>query len=198
MTTGPTSTRRDSPPGDPHPDTPTATPADTTLQQHVIAALRAMLAEVELRAVDATATENGVSVMLEHDNVRCVLIVSRQVPRHTLSPRELQIAQLVADGATNRAIASLLDISLWTVSTHMRRIFAKLDVCSRAEMVAQFCAPSGAGVMAPLTADTAARDAPPPASSPGRRCAAAGRRSELRPISPAQAPSVTRAQSQRS
>lgn len=116
MTAGPTSTRRDSPPGDPHRDTPqTATPADKTLQQHVIAALRAMLAEVELRAVDATATENGVSVMLEHDNVRCVLIVSRQVPRHTLSPPELQIAQLVADGATNRAIASLLDISLWTV-----------------------------------------------------------------------------------
>ena len=36
------------------------------------------------------------------------------------------------------AVASALDISLWTVSTHMRRIFAKLGVNSRAEMVAQF------------------------------------------------------------
>ena len=71
-----------------------------------------------------------------------------QVPRHALSPREVQIARLVADGATNRAIASSLDISLWTVSTHMRRIFAKLDVGSRAEMVAQFFGgrdPSGSG-----------------------------------------------------
>jgi DNA-binding CsgD family transcriptional regulator len=112
---------------------------DTALvRQRAAAALRAMLVQVERGVIDATTTENGLSLMLEHDNVRCVLIVSRQGPRHALSPRELQIAQLVADGATNRAIASSLDISLWTVSTHMRRIFAKLDVCSRAEMVAQF------------------------------------------------------------
>jgi DNA-binding CsgD family transcriptional regulator len=115
------------------------------LRQHVVAALRAMLDQVQRRAIDARRTENGMSVMLEHDNVRCVLVVSPQVPRHALSPRELQIARLVADGATNRAIASSLDISLWTVSTHMRRIFAKLGVCSRAEMVAQFFGGGDAG-----------------------------------------------------
>jgi DNA-binding CsgD family transcriptional regulator len=54
-----------------------------------------------------------------------------------LSPRELQIARLVARGATNQAIARALDISTWTVSTHLRRIFAKLGVGTRAEMVAQ-------------------------------------------------------------
>jgi DNA-binding CsgD family transcriptional regulator len=142
-------TRRDSPAG----DTPLEPfpargpePADTALvQQRVVAALRAMLDQVQQRAIDATTAENGVSVMLEHDNVRCVLVVSPQVPRHALSPRELQIARLVADGATNRAIASSLDISLWTVSTHMRRIFAKLHVCSRAEMVAQFFGGGDAG-----------------------------------------------------
>jgi DNA-binding CsgD family transcriptional regulator len=112
--------------------------ADAALRQHLVAALQAMLDQVQHRAIDTTATENGMSVMLEHDNVRCVLVVSPQVPRHALSPRELQIARLVAEGATNRAIASSLDISLWTVSTHMRRIFAKVGVCSRAEMVAQF------------------------------------------------------------
>ncbi|WP_432875822.1 helix-turn-helix domain-containing protein [Kribbella sp. CA-245084] len=112
--------------------------ADAALQQCIVAALRAMIDHVELYVVETTTSDSGVSVMLEHDNVRCVLVVSAQVPRHTLSPRELQIARLVADGATNRAIASSLDISPWTVSTHMRRIFAKLDVSSRAEMVAQF------------------------------------------------------------
>ena len=54
----------------------------------------AMLDQVELRAIETTAAENGVSVLLE--------------------------------------------ISLWTVSTHMRRTFGKLDVRSRAEMVAHF------------------------------------------------------------
>jgi DNA-binding CsgD family transcriptional regulator len=53
------------------------------------------------------------------------------------SPRELEIARLVAQGATNHAIARSLDISPWTVSTHLRRIFAKLGVGTRAEMVAQ-------------------------------------------------------------
>jgi DNA-binding CsgD family transcriptional regulator len=48
----------------------------------------------------------------------------------------MQIARLVARGATNRTIASALEISAWTVSTHLRRIFAKLGVSSRAEMVA--------------------------------------------------------------
>ncbi|MFI5694498.1 LuxR family transcriptional regulator [Kribbella sp. NPDC051586] len=112
--------------------------ADEALRQCIVTALQAMLDHVELYVVETTTSDSGVSVMLEHDNVRCVLVVSAQVPRHTLSPRELQIARLVADGATNRAIASSLEISPWTVSTHMRRIFAKLDVSSRAEMVAQF------------------------------------------------------------
>ncbi len=43
---------------------------------------------------------------------------------------------MVSNGYTNRAIASSLEISLWTVATHLRRIFAKLAVNSRAEMVA--------------------------------------------------------------
>lgn len=72
--------------------------------------------------------------------IRCILIADETAAdRPLLSPREDEIARLVARGLTNRAIASTLDISLWTVSTHMRRIFAKLDVSSRAEMTAQVC-----------------------------------------------------------
>jgi len=52
-----------------------------------------------------------------------------------LTGRELQIANLVASGKVNKQIASELHISEWTVSTHLRRIFAKLGVSSRAAMV---------------------------------------------------------------
>jgi DNA-binding CsgD family transcriptional regulator len=52
-----------------------------------------------------------------------------------LSPREQEVARLVAKGLSNKAIAAVLDISPWTVSTHLRRIFTKLDVGSRAEMI---------------------------------------------------------------
>ena len=52
-----------------------------------------------------------------------------------LTKRELQIVMLVADGLVNKQIADQLNISTWTVSTHMRRIFAKLGVDSRAAMI---------------------------------------------------------------
>ena len=55
----------------------------------------------------------------------------------TLSPRELEVVRMVAKGHPNKIIADVLSISSWTVCTHVRRIFAKLGVGSRAAMVAQ-------------------------------------------------------------
>jgi DNA-binding CsgD family transcriptional regulator len=54
-----------------------------------------------------------------------------------LSPREQEIARMVARGRQTKIIAAELGISSWTVSTHLRRIFAKLGVTSRAAMVAK-------------------------------------------------------------
>jgi DNA-binding CsgD family transcriptional regulator len=58
-------------------------------------------------------------------------------PRTHLSPREQEIVRMVAQGHPNKVIAGVLNISSWTVCTHMRRIFAKLGVGSRAAMVAR-------------------------------------------------------------
>jgi len=55
----------------------------------------------------------------------------------SLTPREIEIARMVAKGYANKSIASILDISTWTVSSHLRRIFSKLGVTSRAAMVAR-------------------------------------------------------------
>jgi DNA-binding NarL/FixJ family response regulator len=57
-----------------------------------------------------------------------------------LTGRELQIASLVAIGWSNKQVASQLHISEWTVSAHLRRIFIKIHVDSRAAMVYK-CAP---------------------------------------------------------
>lgn len=54
-----------------------------------------------------------------------------------LTEREIQIVRLVAQGHQNKQIARQLHISEWTVSTHIRRIFTKLGVDSRAAMVYQ-------------------------------------------------------------
>ena len=53
-----------------------------------------------------------------------------------LTPREREIARLVALGHSSKIIADVLSISSWTVCTHLRRIFSKLGVSSRAAMVA--------------------------------------------------------------
>jgi DNA-binding CsgD family transcriptional regulator len=52
-----------------------------------------------------------------------------------LSGREIEIAVMVAQGYATKNIAYKLQISEWTVSTYLRRIFAKLGVDSRAAMV---------------------------------------------------------------
>ena len=58
-----------------------------------------------------------------------------------LSPREYEIVRQVANDRSNKEIAAILGISVWTVSTHLRRVFAKLDVHTRAAMVARVIDP---------------------------------------------------------
>jgi len=54
--------------------------------------------------------------------------------REKLTPHELSIAQLAADGLTNREIGQRLYLSHRTVGTHLHRIFPKLGVSSRADL----------------------------------------------------------------
>jgi non-specific serine/threonine protein kinase len=58
----------------------------------------------------------------------------RQRSPAALTARELEVAQMVAQGLTNRAIARRLLIAERTVEGHVERIRAKLDVRSRAEI----------------------------------------------------------------
>jgi DNA-binding NarL/FixJ family response regulator len=53
-----------------------------------------------------------------------------------LTAREIQVLQLLGDGATQEAIAEELFISVKTVATHIQRIITKLGVHSRTEAVA--------------------------------------------------------------
>ncbi len=62
--------------------------------------------------------------------------MSRPRSIHFLTQRELQIATLVMQGRVNKQIAHCLHIAPDTVQSHLKHIFCKLGVSSRAAMVA--------------------------------------------------------------
>jgi DNA-binding CsgD family transcriptional regulator len=57
-----------------------------------------------------------------------------------LTPQELQIALHVAEGRTNREVGSALFLSPKTVEFHLARVFRKLDIANRAELIRRFAA----------------------------------------------------------
>ena len=87
------------------------------------------------------ADSKSEEVLIDREVDGCRYLLMRMVPsngkRIQLSPREQEIVRMVAKGHPNKVIADVLNISSWTVCTHLRRIFAKLSVGSRAAMVAR-------------------------------------------------------------
>lgn len=62
-----------------------------------------------------------------------------------LSAREGEVLSAVATGASNPEVAERLFVTQETVKSHLRRIYAKLGVCSRSEAVAFYYGHCSAG-----------------------------------------------------
>jgi two-component system NarL family response regulator len=63
--------------------------------------------------------------------------LAERVSGDTLSKREIEVLKLMAKGRSNKEIASTLFISEGTVKSHGKAIFAKMNVVSRTEAVAE-------------------------------------------------------------
>ena len=105
----------------------------------VIRSLARRLSSEREKVNGTGASSNSEEILFdaEIDGTRYLLIRMPKTDKVHLSPREQEIVRMVADGHPNKVIADVLNISSWTVGTHMRRIFAKLGVGSRAAMVAR-------------------------------------------------------------
>jgi len=101
--------------------------------------MRRIIQKVNDRTPDIPETGGGAEIILEteFDGMHYTLVCSPAKSIHRLSSREQEIVRLVAEGLPNKCISAILEISSWTVATHLRRIFAKLGVGSRAAMVAR-------------------------------------------------------------
>jgi NarL family two-component system response regulator LiaR len=63
------------------------------------------------------------------------VINEKEMGRLGLSPREMEVLQLMAEGLSNQEIADRLFVSLNTIKTHSAKIFEKMDVRRRTQAV---------------------------------------------------------------
>ena len=108
----------------------------------VEAELREALGEnrfaVELAAGQRLSIPNALDLALEVARMRSDQPgVDTPVDRLGLTDRQLEVLRLLADGKSNPAIAKALFISERTVTTHLTRIYDRLDVSTRTEAVAR-------------------------------------------------------------
>jgi two-component system, NarL family, response regulator NreC len=98
-------------------------------------------AEADLiRAVQAVADGKSyfspaVSKVLLDDYVRKLKRSGSEDPYDLLTPREREVLQLVAEGKSNKEIAQLLNLSVYTVETHRSNIMEKLNLHGVPELI---------------------------------------------------------------
>ncbi|MFJ7749650.1 response regulator [Arthrobacter sp. NPDC097144] len=86
----------------------------------------------DIRAAVAAAAQGRTALAPQ---VAGRLLGQLRSPESTLSPRELELLELLADGMANRAMARKLFISEATVKTHLVHIYEKLGVDNRTAAV---------------------------------------------------------------
>ena len=76
-----------------------------------------------------------ISKMLVEDYVREIRTRGVEDSYELLTAREREILHLLAEGKTNKDVAALLNLSLFTVETHRRNLQEKLNLHSLAELI---------------------------------------------------------------
>jgi DNA-binding NarL/FixJ family response regulator len=81
--------------------------------------------------------ELGATLWAERAREELARVGGRAPAGDELTPTERRIAELVAEGLTNREVAATLFVTPKTVESALTRIYRKLDVRSRTELARQ-------------------------------------------------------------
>jgi DNA-binding NarL/FixJ family response regulator len=77
----------------------------------------------------------AIAKILKEDYMRQIEDQDVEDSYDLLTPREREVLQLVAEGKTNKEVANLLNLSLFTVETHRAHILQKLNLHSVPELI---------------------------------------------------------------
>jgi DNA-binding CsgD family transcriptional regulator len=103
-------------------------------------AKRRRAARETLQASLAIFEELGAPLWIEKAQAELARIAGRAPSTGELTPTELRVAALVAEGRTNREVGAALHLSERTVEGNLSRIYDKLGVRSRTELAHRFAA----------------------------------------------------------
>jgi DNA-binding CsgD family transcriptional regulator len=104
---------------------------------------RRAVARTTLEQARAGFEQFGATLWVERTRSEIARIGVRSAAQVDLTPVERRIAALVAEGRTNREIAAKLSLSTKTVETNLSRSYRKMNVRSRAELVAKLADADG-------------------------------------------------------
>ncbi|HET7762355.1 MAG TPA: LuxR C-terminal-related transcriptional regulator [Phycicoccus sp.] len=111
-----------------------ATPGAKEELETLLGRLRDELGEARFPAAWAMGRATGLDEAVRAAAERVVPRGEVTAARSTLTPREWQVAELVSQGLTNRAVAERLGMAPGTARIHVERILAKLGLTSRVQV----------------------------------------------------------------
>lgn len=115
-----------------------------TDHQYVTEAIRNGAAGYLLKSIEETALAEAVTAAARGGSVldpslgaTIPEMIRRGGVERQLSPRQVEVLALVADGHSNRVVGERLGMSARTVEVHLRKVFDRLGVSSRTEAVVE-------------------------------------------------------------
>ena len=103
----------------------------------------------------------GAAIWAERSRAELRRISGRAPAPHALTPAEVRVAALVAEGRTNREVAAALFLSERTVEGHLSHIFGKLQISHRSELAGALSRQTQ-GIAASNTGDSPVSRTPSP------------------------------------